>query len=72
MRPKVLLTFTMNSNADVTLCNLLYSCQCFTAEYESKLLINVATYVLSDTASISFSKERNVFKEHIRGSIMQQ
>jgi hypothetical protein len=69
MRPKVLLTFTMNSNAvrDVTQCNLLYVCQCFTAAYESKQLLNVARYVLSDMASISFSKVRNAFKEHIRG-----
>jgi hypothetical protein len=71
IKPKVLLNFTMNSNAvrDVTQCNLLYVCQCFTAPYESKMLLNVATYVLSDMASISFSKVRNAFKEHIRGFI---
>jgi hypothetical protein len=69
MRPNVLLTFTVISNAvwDVTQCNLLYACQCFTAAYESKLLLNVAIYVLSDMASISFSKESNIFKEYIRG-----
>ena len=69
MRPKVPLTCTMNSNAvwDVRQCNLPYACQCFTAAHESKLLLNVATYVPSDMASISFSKERNVFKERIRG-----
>ena len=72
MRPEVLLTFIMKNTAvcDVTQCNLLYGYQCLTAEDEGKLLINAATYILSDMTSYHSQKKETFSKNTSAGSII--